>query len=156
MQGKKYFLTKEGFKKIREELKELEKQREEKIKEGTPSIFHSEEIDPEFLSFKEEMEFLEKRIFELRNILENSKIIRPPSRNNQNKVNLGAKVVVEVNGKEKEFMIVGSLEADPSSGKISNESLVGKALLGKKIGDVVFCSQPKKTFKIKRIKYEKA
>lgn len=155
MREKRNFLTKEGFKRIKEEIRKLERRREKIMKEGVPSIFHSEEIDPEFLSFREELEFLEKRIFELRNILENSKIIKPPSKINQKKVSLGAKVTVEINGKEKEFIIVGPFEVDPSSGKISHESLIGRALLGKKIGDIVFCSHSKKPFKIKKIKYER-
>lgn len=155
MEERNYFLTRRGLEKIKDELKKLEEIRNRKLKEETPSIFHSEEINPEYLSFKEELEFLEKRILQLKHILENSKIIKPPSKNNRCKVNLGAKVLVEVNGKEREFIIVGSLEADPSCGKISNESEIGKALLGRKIGDIVFCSQTKKILKIKNIKYEK-
>jgi transcription elongation factor GreA len=65
-------------------------------------------------------------------------------------------VVVEVNGEEDEFQIVGTLEANPLLGKISNESPVGSALMGKKVGDEIIISSPVKTvYKIKKIKYQK-
>ncbi len=70
-------------------------------------------------------------------------------------VNLGAKVKIEVTGKNDEFMIVGTLEANPNLGMISNECPVGKALLGHKVGDEITISSPiKTTYKIKGIKYE--
>ena len=68
---------------------------------------------------------------------------------------MGAKVKVEFAGEKDEFMIVGTLEANPDAGRISNESPVGKALLGAKIGDEVMVYSPKKTvYKVKSIKYE--
>ena len=70
-------------------------------------------------------------------------------------VDLGAKVKIDIAGKKDEFMIVGTLEANPSLGKISNESPVGRALLGHKVGDEIVVSSPMKTtYKIKKIKYE--
>ena len=72
----------------------------------------------------------------------------------QNIVNLGATVLVEVDGQNDEFMIVGSLEANPAIGKISNESPVGRMLLGHRVGDEVVVSSPIQTvYKIKKIKY---
>lgn len=68
---------------------------------------------------------------------------------------IGAKVKIDVNGQKDEFEILGTLEANPALGKISNESPVGRALLGKKIGEEVTISSPAKaTYKIKGIKYE--
>ena len=64
-------------------------------------------------------------------------------RNTQhNVVTIGATVVIKVNGKERKYTIVGSNEANPSEGKISNESLVGKSLLSKRIGDKVTVTTP--------------
>ena len=68
-------------------------------------------------------------------------------------VELGSTVLVETNGGVDEFTIVGSLEADPNRGKISNESPVGKALLGAKVGDIVeIASTVKTVYKVKEIK----
>ena len=65
------------------------------------------------------------------------------------------RVKIDVDGQKDEFVIVGTLEANPALGKISNESPVGKALLGHKIGDEVLVSSPAEIkYKIKNIKYE--
>ena len=70
-------------------------------------------------------------------------------------VGVGAKVLMDINGAAGEFVITGTLEANPELGRISNESPVGKALLGHKIGDHVTVSLPEKTvYKIKNITYE--
>ena len=69
---------------------------------------------------------------------------------------MGAKVRVEIKGKINEFVIVGSVEANPEQGKISNESPAGKALLGHKVGDEVAIDLPGKlSYKIKGIRYPK-
>ena len=68
---------------------------------------------------------------------------------------MGAKVKIEVSGKKDEFIMVGTLEANPNLGKISNESPVGKALLGHKVGDQITISSPiQTTYIVKGIKYE--
>ena len=82
-------------------------------------------------------------------------MIKAPARDKQSIVGLGAKVKIDVDGQRDEFVLVGTLEANPALGKISNESPVGRALLGHKIGDEVVVSSPIKiTYKIKDIKYE--
>jgi len=71
--------------------------------------------------------------------------------NERTTVGLGAKVFVDINGRPNEFTIVGTLEADPSLGKISDESPVGKILLGKKVGDQIKLPAPENTiYKIKK------
>lgn len=154
MENKKFYLTKEGLEKIKKEYQELEKIRESKSKEGVPS-FTSEEVNPEYLIFQEDLKFLEDRIIELKEVLKSAQLIKAPSKDKQNVVNLGADILVETDGGQSdEFRIVGSLEANPSLGKISNESPVGKALLGHKTGDKVLVQSAVKTFyKIKKIKY---
>lgn len=155
---KKFYLTKEGLKKIKKEYKELQKLRLKKISGGRPEILHSEDLNPEYLAFQEDMNFLEIRLKELENILKNSYLIKAPPKEKQNIVNLGATVTLEdEEGKINEFMIVSSLEANPSEGKISSESPVGKSLLGRKVGDkVVIVSPIKVVYKIKKIKYKLA
>jgi transcription elongation factor GreA len=69
-------------------------------------------------------------------------------------VDLGARVKIGINGHEDEFMLVGTLEANPTAGKISNESPVGKALMGHRVGDKVIISSPVKVvYTIKKISY---
>ena len=136
-----------------DELVALE--RKQVIGVEAPKILESDEMNPEFVSFQENMDALRARIDELENIFENYQLISKPSKEKIALVDLGAKVTIHAHGKKDEFMIVGTLEADPNLGKISNESPLGKALLGHKIGDEVLVSTPvKKTYKIKGIKYE--
>jgi transcription elongation factor GreA len=150
----KFYLTKEGIEKIKQEYKDILLLKQEKIHTETPIAFHSEELDTEFVAFKEDLELIEARSADLEYILKNAVLIEKPIEKGQDEVNLGANILVEVNGKEDEFVIVGTLEASPAEGKISNESPVGKAFLGKKVGDEVLINSPATVaFKIKRISY---
>ena len=154
--SKKFFLTKEGLSRIEKEYQELKKLKAFKTKGESPRIFHSEEVDPEFLAFQEDLELLDTRIMDLEMVLKNVQMIAPPAKDKKDIVALGSTVVVEVDGQEDEFKIVGTLEANPSLGIISEESLVGKALLGKKVGDeVVVRSAVETVYKIKKITYPK-
>lgn len=151
---KKHYLTKEGLDRIKKEYQRLLKQRKIRIKKEAPPILHSEELNAEFVSFREDFEYIESRIAELERILNNFELVKSPPRKEKDKIQLGAKVVVEVDGQKDEFYIVDTLEANPSAGKISNMSPVGKALINKKKGEEVTISSPTKvTYKIKEIKY---
>jgi len=154
VEEKKFYLTKEGLEKIKKEYQGLKNLKLSKTKGEIPKIWHSEDLNPEYLSFQEDLSFLETRLAELGNILKNAELIRSPSKEKQKIIHLGATVLVEVDGQNDEFTIVGSLEANPSLGKISNESPVGRTLLGHQVGDEVLISSPiKTTYKIKKIKY---
>jgi transcription elongation factor GreA len=151
---KKFYLTKQGLAKLKKEQQDLEELKLAKTKGESPKILVSEDLNPEYLAFQEDLNFLETRLIELANILENAVLITLPKKGKQNIVNLGATVFVSRNGQNDEFTIVGSLEANPSLGKISDESPVGRALLGHKVGQEVIVSSPTKTtYKIKKIKY---
>lgn len=151
---KYYYLTKDGLKKIKKEHEELMQIKLMKTKGEAPKILHSEDVNPEYLAYQEDLSLLEIKLAELQNILKNTKIIKTPSKTKQNIIDLGATVMVSVGGEKDEFTILGTLEANPSEGKISNESPVGRLLLGKKVGDEVVVSSPHKTvLKIKKIKY---
>jgi len=151
---KKFYLTKKGLEDIKKEYNVLKNLRLAKTKGEAPKIWESEDLNPEYLSFQEDLSFLETRVAELENILKNVELIKHPSKEKSKVINLGATVVVEVEGDEDEFTIVGTLEANPSLGRISNESPVGKTLLGHKMGDGVIISSPVKTiYKIKKIRY---
>lgn len=150
----KFYLTKQGLEKIQQEYKDLLLLKQEKIHTETPVVFHSEELDTEFVAFKEEIELLEARVADLEYILNNYEIIEPPTQDQQKIVLIGATVELDVNGQKDEFSIVGTLEADPNLGKISNESPVGKALIGKKEGETaVVNSKTKTVYKILKVKY---
>ncbi len=153
-EDKKFYLTKEGLERVQKDYENLKGLRVAKTRgEEAPKILESEDLNPEYLTFQEDLSFLESKISELEYIIKNAEIIKP-SKKEKGFVGLGARVAVQVDGHADEFTIVGSLEANPMLGKISNESPVGKALLGHKAGDEVCVSSPVSTiYKIKKIKY---
>jgi len=151
-QETKNYLTREGLKKLEKELEQLKNIREEK-KRDESVVPSSQTIDSEFATFQEDLNLLEARIEEIENILKNYELI---SSKKKQVVDLGATVVVEVEGQTTEFTIVGSIEANPDLGKISHMSPVGKALLGTKKGDKIKVqSAVKTTYKVKKIIYKK-
>lgn len=97
----------------------------------------------EYQSALAEKDRTESRISEVENILQNVEIIKKPR--GDSKVQLGSRVKLKGDGKTKEFLIVGTVEADPLSGKISDESPIGQALLGKKEGEAVEIATPSDT-----------
>lgn len=143
---KKLFkLTQEGVEELQKELDVLVYNRAE----VTERIRSARELgdlaeNAEYASARAEQERDENRISEIDHILKNVEIISAPK--NSNSVRLGS--VVELkgsNGKDKKFQIVGTVEADPMAGKISDESPIGKALLGKKVADEVEIVTPAET-----------
>lgn len=133
--SKKFLLTLDGLKKLEEELRFLieTKRKEvlERIREAASHGDLSENAD--YAQAREEQSFIEGRIQEIEEIIKNAEIISASTQ--KNIVSIGSTVTVKVGDKEKTYTIVGSNEANPSEGKISNESNVGKALLGKKVGE---------------------
>ena len=156
MDAKIFYVTKETLHKLKKEHEELTIFEHNKVTgQEAPRIFESEDLNPEFVSFQEDIGVLRSRIDELKNILEHYELIKNPPKEKQVFVGIGAKVKIDVNGKKDEFMITGTLDANPVLGRISNESPVGKALLGHKVGDEIIVPSPvKKTYKIRSIKYE--
>lgn len=140
--SKKYLLTHEGLAKLNEELKQLinvkRKEVIERIKEAAAHGDLSENAD--YAQAREEQSFIEGRIQEIEDMIKNAEIISTTSHGTS--VSIGSTVVVKANDKERTYSIVGSNEANPLEGKISNESVVGKALLGKKVGDKVSVETP--------------
>ncbi|MGN1159450.1 MAG: transcription elongation factor GreA [Lachnospiraceae bacterium] len=140
MEGKKNILTYEGLKKYEDELHELKvvrrKEVAQKIKEAREQGDLSE--NAEYDAAKDEQRDIEARIEELEKILKNAEVVVEDDVN-LDKVSIGCKVKIldlEYN-EELEYKIVGSSEANSLKGKISNESPVGKALIGSKVGDTV-------------------
>jgi transcription elongation factor GreA len=128
---KKLFnLTQAGIDELKQEHEGLVSQRggiAQRIKEARELGDLSE--NAEYQSAREEQDRLEARIAEVEHILQNSQIIKIAKSNG--KVRLGSKVELKGNGKTENFQIVGTMEADPLNGKISDESPIGQALLGR-------------------------
>ena len=140
MAEKKNILTYEGLRKLEEELEDLKvvkrKEISQKIKEAREQGDLSE--NAEYDAAKDEQRDIEARIEELEKILKNAEVVDEDEVDLE-VINIGCKVKildVEYND-ELEYKIVGSTEANSLKGKISNESPVGKALIGKKVGDVI-------------------
>ena len=137
---KKNILTYEGLKKLEDELQDLKvvkrKEVADKIKEAREQGDLSE--NAEYDAAKDEQRDIEARIEEIEKILKKAEVV-VEEEVDTDKVSIGCKVVIydcEFE-EELEYKIVGSTEANSLKGKISNESPVGKALLGKKVGDIV-------------------
>ena len=150
MEAKKNVLTYEGLTKYEEELQDLKVRRRkevaEKIKEARELGDLSE--NAEYDAAKDEQRDIEARIEELEKILKNVEVV-VEDEVDSSKINIGCKVKildVEFN-EEMEYKIVGSSEANSLKGKISNESPVGKALIGHKKGDMIEVEAPAGTIK---------
>lgn len=151
---KKLFnLTQDGLDEIKRELGHLLGQRPkvaERIKQARELGDLSE--NAEYQTAREEQDRLESRIGELEHVVQNSKLIKKPKENGH--VKLGSTVKLKsADGKATEFQVVGTMEADPLSGKISDESPIGKVLMNKKVGDSVEIKTPTEetTYKITSI-----
>ena len=153
---KTFYLTKEGLEKIKKEYEDLRSLQRNEILESAPSMLEGDALNPDYSFYKENLDELEKRIEELDNILKNYKIIRKPGKSEQDKVSLGAKVILK-NGSttHEEYKIVGTLEADPFKGLISNESPLGMSFIGKKVGESVSFNG-NNHYKILKIQYEES
>jgi len=141
---KSFRLTKDGIAELQAELDNLISLRSEvadRIK--TAREFGDLAENAEYQTARQDQEKNEARISELEHILANVEEIKAPK--SGGKVQLGSKVKLDSNGKTKEFQVVGTVEADPLSGKISDESPIGQALLGKKVGDEVEIKTPAET-----------
>lgn len=149
-----HYLTKKGLAALRKEYADLCALRKNMTAGEVPEILHSEEANPEYIAFREDMSLLESKIAEYDNILRNYEIISAPPKSQRCTVQLGATVAVEVDGQIDEYTIVGSLEANPMKGRISNESPVGRALIGKKAEETVAVHSPTEVlYKIRKIRY---
>ena len=139
-----HHLTKKGLRRIQKEYEHLLSFREAKTRGETPAIWHSEDVNPEYLSFQEDMSLLEARLLEYENILRNVEVVKIPPKSKQGEIMIGATITLtEVgSGQINEYTLLGTLEANPAEGKISSNSPVGQALLGKKMKEEVVISSP--------------
>lgn len=140
MSEKKYVMTYDGIKKLEEELEYLKTTKRKEITEKIKVALSFGDLseNSEYDEAKNEQAFVEGRILQLESMLKNASVI-DESEVSTDTVNVGAIVKVKDFDfdEEVEYTIVGSAEADPMNFKISNESPVGNALMGKKVGQIV-------------------
>lgn len=147
--AKEVILTLEGLNKLEKELDYLKTVRRREVAERIKQALEFGDIseNSEYEDAKNEQGFIEGRIIAIEKMLRNVKLI-DDEEINTSEVSLGSKVTLldlEIN-EELQYTIVGSTEADPFKSKISNESPVGKALLGKKVGEEVAVEVPAGVF----------
>jgi transcription elongation factor GreA len=137
------FLTPEGYQKLEEELQFLTSVRRSEVAKA----IHDAKMDGDVMEnagyeeAKRQQAFVEGRIMTLQALLENAVLIRAAG--SSDTVTLGSNVTLVESGWEPEtYAIVGSAEADPGAGRISNESPLGKALMGHRVGDKVSFNTP--------------
>lgn len=143
---KQYYLTQEGINEFKQELEQLTARRADvadAIKTAREQGDLSE--NAEYHAAKDEQQNLESRVAEIEYILANVELIKKP-RGKNDTVQLGSSVELKSKtGKAKQFTVVGTVEADPLSGKISDESPIGRALMGKHLGEAVEIVTPAET-----------
>ncbi|MEF9841012.1 MAG: transcription elongation factor GreA [Raoultibacter sp.] len=142
MADRDYILTEEGKANLEKELHYLETEKRSEIGERIKVAREFGDIseNSEYDDAKNEQGMMEARIAEITYILGDATVVTTPKRSN--KVNIGSTVTVDMGGRERVFNIVGGAESDVAAGKISNESPVGAALLGRKKGDEVRATGP--------------
>ncbi|MBI5357337.1 transcription elongation factor GreA [Candidatus Saccharibacteria bacterium] len=149
---KQFHMTKDGIKELQTELDSLIARRGE-IAEAIKTAREQGDLseNAEYHAAKDDHERTEARIAELEHILTNTEVISKPR--SGSKVVLGSTVKLKGDSGLKTFTVVGTVEADPLEGKVSDESPIGKALLGKSVSDAVEISTPNdtKTYKITNI-----
>lgn len=141
MNQKKTLVTEEGLKKLQDELQHLKTVRRREVAEAIQRAKEQGDLseNAEYVDAKEEQGLVEQRIAELDASLKAVEVIRKSA---TDAVSVGDAVTVQWNGETKTYTIVGPKEAEPASGRISNESPVGTALLGKHVGDAASIRTP--------------
>ena len=148
------FITKEGLKKLHEELEDRKTRLRQEIAQAIKEAKEQGDLseNAEYAEAKSQQNENESRIGELEMVIKNSQVVE---RDDSKKgAQMSSVVKVKFNGSEMEFTIVGSNEADPANFKISNESPLGKAFMGHNAGDTVDVTTPKGviTYKIVDVK----
>jgi len=155
MNKKKTYLTNAGIQKLNDELTDLtSKQRPELAKRLRDAIKMGDlKENADYIAAKEDQAFIEGRILKVKEMLRSSVLI--PNQINKQEVSIGSTVTIsEENSGEEQYTLVGSAEADPPMGRISHESPIGQAIIGKSTGDSVQVSTPGGNITFEIIKIE--
>lgn len=144
---KDVYLTSDGLSELKKEHEELTQQRRPDVVSRISQARTLGDLseNAEYVAAREELSYVDGRIAELEELLRNVHIIRSSKKKANGKdgvVSLGSKVTLHVDGKRETFTVVGEWEADPMEKKISHESPLGSALIGKKVGEKVEVQAP--------------
>ncbi|SRR6266571_358711 len=142
LNNKKIYLTQEGLNDLKKEHDELLNVKRPEVVQRLSAARDMGDLaeNAEYTAARDELAFIDGRIEELEGILRDVVIIAHTQ--NKGAVDLGSEVTVEIKGKKEVFSVVGEWEADPAQKKISHESPLGKALLGKAVGDTIEVEAP--------------
>ncbi len=149
--GEQQIISEEGFHKLEEELQQLTTTKRREIADRIEKAKELGDLseNAEYSDAKEAQAFNEGRVAEITALLKNLTVVKGHGRG---QIGMGSKITVDCAGQQKEFIIVSFNEADPMTGKVSNESPLGLAFLDKKIGDTVIVHTPKGENKYKILK----
>ncbi|SRR5258706_8004250 len=144
MNDKKIYLTKEGLEELKKEYDDLVKKRRPEVLERVSQARNQGDLseNAEYTAARDELSFIDGRIDEIEEILKQVTLIQTVGKSGKQIVELGSTVTLHVLGKKEIFTVVGEWEADPIERKISHESPLGKALMGKEKGDKVEVDAP--------------
>lgn len=142
MNPKKIYLTQEGLEGLKKEFAELTKVKRPDVVRQLSEAREQGDLSENgaYTAAKEELAFIDGRLEELEMLIKQAAVIT--DHHGDNMISLGSEVTVQVNGKKEVFHLVGEWEADPQAKKISHESPLGKALIGKSVGDEVAVEAP--------------
>lgn len=156
---KKVLYTEEGFAKLKEEYDYLINVRRPEIKEAlaVARSFGDLSENSEYDEAKDQQAKVETRIVELKSLIENAEVVKE-SQMRSDVVSMGSAVkLLDIDAEEElNYVIVGSNEADPLSGKISDQSPIGTAIIGSKVGDEVTVVAPSFEYKVKILEVQRA
>jgi transcription elongation factor GreA len=150
------YLTPEGAARLKAELEELKGPRRTEIAQRLRSAIQMGDLseNADYHKAKEDQGFLEGRIMELEYLLRNATIIEADTIS-RDTVQVGTRVTIQEGDEEPEtYQMVGASEADPRNGRISNESPIGQALFGKKVGEIAIAQTPAGEIRFKILKIE--
>ena len=144
MDTKKIYLTKEGLAELKKEYAELSTVKRPDILERVSQARSMGDLseNAEYVAARDELSFIDGRIDELEELVKQAVLIQDSHSTGNSAIKLGSTVTVTVKGKKEVFTVVGEWEADPKDKKISHESPLGKALIGKKVGEKVEVEAP--------------
>lgn len=155
-EAKQVPVTPEGLERLKEELRELKEVRRPQIVHAVAEARSHGDLreNAAYDAARQDQAMNEKRIADLEGLLRSAVIVDESQRSARGVVGIGSTVVVDFDGDEERYTIVGAIEAKPAAGLISNESPIGRALLGKRPGDVTYVATPGGQTKVKILRIE--
>lgn len=143
MSQEQQVVTQEGFQKLKDELQYLQITRRQEVAERLKEALSYGDLseNSEYQESKEEQAFLEGKIIELEKTIKT--VVVAKNKKSKTVIHLGSKFSVQIGDQKRDLTLVGATEAEPFNGMISNESPVGKAVMGSKKGDVIEVETPK-------------